>query len=74
MEEFYDKYEEICGIARNGEGMTEKERLVTLKTCLKGSRRKIYDNVYKNMKNLVGTEDGPKKIYDEIKRRHLSFP
>ena len=53
--------------------MTEKERLMTLKNCLKGSRKKIYDNVYKNMKNLMSTEDGPKKIYDEIKRRHYRF-
>ena len=36
VEEFYEKYEEICGIARDGQGMTEKERLLTLKNCLKG--------------------------------------
>ena len=47
LEELYDKYEEICGIARDGEGMTEKERLMTLKTCLKGSRKRIYENVAK---------------------------
>ena len=35
VEDFYKRYEEVCGIARDGEGMTEKEKLMTLKTCLK---------------------------------------
>ena len=37
VEKLCEKYDEICGIARDGEGMTEKERLMTLKTGLKGS-------------------------------------
>ena len=63
VEEFYDRYEEVCGIARDGEGMIEKEQLMSLRTCLKGSRRKIYENVTKARKNLMGTLDGPMKTY-----------
>ena len=46
---------------------------MTLKTCLKGSRRKIYENVSKAMKNIMDTPGGPQKNYDEIKRRHYRF-
>ena len=41
VEEFYDEFEEIFGLANNGQGMNDKEMLVTLKTCLHCSRRKI---------------------------------
>ena len=53
--------------------MTEKERLMTLKTCLRGSRRKIYEHVSKAMKSVLDTPGGPQKIYDEVKRRHYRF-
>ena len=43
VEDFYDCFEEICGLANNGRGMSDKEMVITLKTCLHGSRRKIYE-------------------------------
>ena len=40
VEEFYDKFEEICGLANSGKGMSDKEMMIALKTCVHGSRRK----------------------------------
>ena len=49
--------------------MTEKERLMTLKTCLKGSRKRVYKNVVKAHKNTMDTPGGSQNIYNEIKSR-----
>ena len=34
VEEFCGKLEEVCGLANNGTGMSDRETLVALKTCL----------------------------------------
>jgi len=73
VEEFYDKFEDICGLANNGTGMSDKEMLIALKTCLTGSRRTIYDNVYKAKKGSLDTDDGPGDIYRTIKKRLFRF-
>ena len=69
VEEFYERFEEICNLANNGQGMADKEMLVTLKNCLSGSRKQIYDNIIKMHRpsKLMETDDGPGKMYDEIK-------
>ena len=36
IEEFYDKYEDLCRLANDGRGMTPLEHLTTLVSCLKG--------------------------------------
>ena len=38
VEKFYESYKEICGLANNGKGMSDKEMLINIKTCLHGSR------------------------------------
>jgi len=73
VEEFYEKFEDICDLANNGSGMADKEMMVALKSCLHGSRRKIYDNVVKANKNLENSVDGPGEIYLTIKKRLFRF-
>ncbi len=73
VEEFYDKFEDICSLANNGSGMPDKEMLVALKSCLHGSRKKIYENVMKANKEIFETEDGPGKTYFAIKKRLFKF-
>ena len=72
--EFYEKLEEIYGLANDGKGMPDKERLVSLKTCLLGSRKTMYDNIITRRK-LLGTDrdDDAADIYEEIKGRLLKF-
>ena len=53
--------------------MSDKEMLVALKPCLHGSRRTIYDNVYKAGKSTVDTDEGPGEIYRGIKSRLFRF-
>ena len=64
---------EICGLANNGQGMADKEMLVSLKTCLSGSRKKIYENVVKANKSIALDDDGPEKIYHKIRARLFRF-
>ena len=40
VQEFYDTFEATIGLANDGEGMTEMEKLTTLKSCLKQHRLK----------------------------------
>ena len=73
VEDFYKKFEGICGLANNGTGMADKEMLVALKSCLHGSRLKIYENVVKANKGIEQDDDGPGKIYAQIKKRLFRF-
>ena len=73
VEEFYEKFEDICGLANNGQGMADKEMLVALKSCLHGSRRMIFDNIYKQNKTKLDSPEGPGDVYKEVKARHFRF-
>ena len=73
MSDFYEKSEEVTGLANNGSGMSDREMLVVLKTCVSGSRRKIFDNVVKANKDKADTDDGPGEVYQAIKDRLFRF-
>ena len=57
----------------SGIGMNDKEMLVTLKMSLKGSRRQIYDNVYKTFKPRIEKDEGHGECYRQIKDRLYRF-
>ena len=48
IEIFYDRFEEVASICNDGEGMSDKEILLVLKTNLSDSKRKIYENVHRH--------------------------
>jgi len=75
VQDFYEKFEEVCGLPNNGKGMSDKEMLITLKNCLKGSRRKIYENILKSHRDecLMETDDGPGIMYKEVQARLMKF-
>ena len=41
VEEFYEKYEDLCRLANDGRGMSPLEHLTTLVSCLRGSKEKF---------------------------------
>ena len=45
-EDFFDRFEEIRDLANDGLGMKDSETLITLKSCLHGSRKQIYENMH----------------------------
>ena len=59
VQDFYEKFEEFCNLANDGEGLADREMLIALKNCLKQSRRKIYDNVVRAHKDILETDAGP---------------
>ena len=71
VQEFYERLEEIFALANNGQGMSSQEQLVALKNCLQGSRKVIYENVYKSAKNPEGVVEDHQKVYDAIKKRPM---
>ena len=75
VKRFYERFEEVCDLANDGRGMPDKEMLMTLRNCLKGSCRLIYENVHKQMKHLIDpyTEEGYSAIYDAVKERLFKF-
>ena len=47
IEEFYEKYEDLCRLANGGKGMNPTEHLTTLLSRLRGATEKVYKSVYK---------------------------
>ena len=74
VEIFYERFEEIMDLSNNGKGMAWPEMMMTLKSCLWGSRRQIYDNI-----TTTKRKEGGGKIldhqgaYQEIKDRLFRF-
>ena len=73
VEEFYEKLEEIYGLANNGKGMSPKEMLVALKSCLTGSRKKIYENMMKKQGSGALSDATAQEVYDEVRDRLMRF-
>ena len=73
VSDFFDKFEEICQLANNGTGMAEKEMMMCLRSCLHGSRKRIYENMVKGDKELMTKEGGSEQVYKKIKSRLYRF-
>jgi hypothetical protein len=73
VEEFYEKYEDLCRLANDGRGMSAMEHLTTLVSCLRGSKEKIYRIVYKKHRKLGTVEMDPEAVFAEIRERHMRF-
>ena len=73
IEEFYDKYEDLCRLANDGRGMNATEHLTTLASCLRGSKEKIYKLIYMKARKLGTLETDPDAVYDDIRARHMQF-
>eukprot|EP00974_Lingulodinium_polyedra_P101289 9813110-Lingulodinium_polyedra.AAC.1 len=66
-------FEETCGLANDGAGMTEAEMFKVLPQCLKGAREKTYQVIKKaNVANgRVRAEPGA--VYELVKARLMKF-
>ena len=73
VEEFYEKLEDITGLANDGDGASDREMNVSLRMCLQGSRKTIHDNIYKMHKYEAATDEGQGKIYKAVKERLPQF-
>ena len=71
--EFFEAFEETVGLANDGAGMSDKERLKVLALCLKGSRQKTYENLFRKHRALGEVETEPGKVFDIIKAKLLRF-
>ncbi len=45
VEEFYEEFESVCGLANDMKGLAPMERLLALNSSLRGSRAETYANV-----------------------------
>ena len=72
-EEFFKKFEGITGLANNGAGLNAVEMLVTLRSCLGGSRLQIFENIREVRDGDRTKKDDPRAVYVEIKQRLLKF-
>ena len=71
--EFYEAFEDNCGLANNCQGMSKREMLVALRSRCRGSRLKTFQNIYRQefKSGTVGTD--PEAVYEKIKTKHLLF-
>ena len=72
VEEFYTRFEEICNIANDGEGMADREMIIALKNSLHGSRKRIFENVEKALKDTPD-EERAGIVYATVKKRLMRF-
>ena len=73
VQEFYDSFEATIGLANDGEGMTDMEKLTTLKACLKQHRLKTYELIYRRNLSAGTVKNDPGEVYRQIKSKHLMF-
>eukprot|EP00435_Cladocopium_sp_Y103_P042487 s1035_g11.t1 len=73
VQEFYDTFEATIGLANDGDGMTDIEKLTTLKACLKQHRLKTYELVYRRQLGTGLVQSDPGQVYEQIKSKHLLF-
>ena len=73
VEDFYNKFEGLCMLANNGNGMADREMLVALKQCISGSRLIIYENVVKERKDRMHEDGAHGEVYAAIKERFYKF-
>ena len=59
IEEFYEKYEDLCNLANDGKGMNPTVHLTTLVSCLTGSKEKIYKLICKKTQEVRYPGKGP---------------
>ena len=73
VEDFFDRFDETCGLANDGAGMSDMERLKVLSSCLKGSREKTYKVLHKKHRLLGDVEANPGMVFNIIKTKLLRF-
>ena len=73
VEAFFESFDDTCGLANDGAGMADKERLKVLLSCLKGSREKTYKVLHKKHRTLGDVDADPGKVFDIIKARLMRF-
>ena len=62
--EFYESFEDNCGLANNCQGMSKREMLIALRSRCKGSRLKTFQNIYRQEIRAGNVEADPASVYD----------
>ena len=73
VEEFFEQFDELCGLANDGEGMSDKERLKVLLSCLRGTREQTYRVIHKLNRANGRVEKDPGGVFADIKVRLMRF-
>ena len=73
VDEFFDKFDETCALANDGEGMADRKRLKVLASCLKGSREKTYQVLHKKHRLLGEVDSDPGKVLGIIRAKLMRF-
>ena len=73
IDDFLERFEETVGLANDGMGMAERERLRVLGSCLKQSRQKVYRVVTKAARRTGELERDPGAVYQQIVLRLQEF-
>ena len=73
VEDFFDKFEDTCGLANDGAGMSDMERLKVLASCLKGSREATYKVLHRKHRLLGDVESDPGMVFSIIKAKLMRF-
>ena len=73
VEEFFEQFEELCGLANDGLGMSDKEKLKVLLSCLRGTREKTYRVIHKLNRANGRVASDPRGVFEDIKARLMRF-
>jgi len=73
VREFYETFEDVCGLANDCNGMGPEDMLLALRPLCTGSRLKSFMNIYKRESRAGTVRADPAKVYQLIKAKHLLF-
>ena len=73
VSQFYEEFEDVCGLANSCRGMGHREMLLALRARCRGSRLKTYQNMYKAAWKAGEVLSDPGSVYEKIKAKHLMF-
>ena len=73
VRDFYEQFEEVCGMANDCNGMGPQDMLLALRHLCMGSRLKTFTNIYKREARAGTVKTDPAAVYQMIKAKHLLF-
>ena len=73
VDDFIDEFESTVGLANDGLGMADREKLRVLANCLRQSRKQVYKVVTKAARRAGTLESDPGAVYDQVIERLREF-
>jgi len=73
VDNFLEEFTSMTGLANDGRGMKVSEMLLTLGSCLEGSKKLVYQHLMRVARRLGRVKTSPQEVFDEVVARLSEF-